>query len=511
MARGAEFERVEYSQDGGGNGGGVEGVERVLVNWRKVGGLYGRLLEGLEDANGDGRNVLARGDDGGEIFVEGVGRTGWDVSMKSEPWRRGYWEALMGAGRAAERLEGMVVKKRDGGRGMWGKWEKWDLTEARERETVVGPSNPRPRPLAKGEGEPWKEDEVEDALPPPEKFYLRVLTTKGFSSAQKVDAALAYADWCDYKKLPETAEGIFDWAMDIAIAGAESQGTPTAELVDRKTGVVHMTTTDLPSANILKVSTAMGVHFAQNGDLKRALPVFLSVLKARRELPPEPIDLGRSAPATNKDPAEPPGLFQSLFGIFKNWFIEVPYPPATPSGDHPPFHTLKEACEEVGLMTYIGEILYAGGSGAGARASREKGLGWTRDAVDAAEAVMWVMREEGREAGRGRCQSCLKVGLANWKAMVRQLGIEAEDRERAVPGQGGKVNNAGTGNGEQGWRLSSFFGGGMSPGAQEVEKVRLRKEAMKWREEEEQVELRMEKTMPLTLNLRKVKTSWLSM
>ena len=355
LARAQEFEKMEFDAEGNGAGGRVEGVERVLVNWKKVGGLYGNLLDGLEDVNGDGRNVLGRGDDGGEIYVDGVGRTGWDVSMKSEPWRRGYWEALMGAGRAAERLEGMVVKKRVGGRGKWHiTWGYWNLTEARERETVLGPSNPRPRPLAKGEGEPWNEDEVEDAFPPAEKFYLRILTTKGFSSAQKVDAALAYADWCDYKKLPETAEGIFDWAMDIAIAGAESQGSPTADVVDRKTGVVHTTATDLPSANILKVSTALGVHFAQSGDLKKALPVFLSVLKARRELPPEPVDLGRAATdPSKKDPTEPPSMLQSVLHLLKDWFIEVPYPPAPPSGDAPPFHTLKEACEEVGLMTYM--------------------------------------------------------------------------------------------------------------------------------------------------------------
>ena len=72
-----------------------------------MGFFYKKLLERLENANMDGSFLIPRGGDGG-ILVEGLGQTGFDVSMKSEPWRRGYYEALMGAARVAENPKSLV-------------------------------------------------------------------------------------------------------------------------------------------------------------------------------------------------------------------------------------------------------------------------------------------------------------------------------------------------------------------------------------------------------------------
>ena len=448
-------------------------VERVLVDWGRAGMFYARLLARLEDPDKDGANVLRRGDDGGDILVEGLGRTGWDVSMKSEQWRRGYWEGLMGAARVAERLEGMVARKTRG--------DKTSLKEVLPKECLVGPSNPRPRPMPRGMGEPWTEDEAEDAYEPPEKFYLRILTTKGFSSGQKIEAALAYADWCGFKGLPETAQRILEWGMDIAVAGAEANGI--TDVVNPRTGVIDSNKTGLATANMLKVSTAIGVHFAQAGEVRKALPVFLSVLKSRRELPPEPAYARFESDETRK--AQNAGAWTILY-LFKDWLIESPFPAPPPSGDERPFHTLAEACEEVGLMTYVGEILYA-------TSSEEKGLSWTRDAVDASEAVMWVMKEEGREERKDKCKQCLTIGLENWKKMATSLAVAAERRERELS----MKEKEGKGN--------PWFGESLGK-----QKEKARQEAKKWQEEEAQIELRRQKTMPLTMSVRPVPKGWFS-
>lgn len=450
-------------------------IQRVLVNWPRVAFFHAMLLDRLEDEKKDGARILKQGDDQAGILVEGLGETGWDVSMKSEAWRRGYWEALMGAGKAAERLEGMV-KRRDQG--------KWDLKVLVPKECIPGPENKKPRPMPYGMGGPWRPDEVEDAFPSPEKFYLRILTTKGFTSGQRVEAALSYADWCDFKGLHETAEKLLEWGMDIAVAGAEStRSEPSRNVVSRRTGVIDSSKSNSVTTNILKVSTAMGVHFAQAGEIKKALPIFLSILKARKDLPAEP---AYAIPEQSKRQESSGGIWPYL-NVIKDWLIEAPFPPPPPSGDEVPFHTLKEACEEVGLMTYIGEILYA-------TSSQEKGLSWTRDAVDAAEAIMWVMKEEGREEGKERCQECLQTGLENWKKMARKLAVTAELRERDLLLQEKEKKNK-----------PIWFGDNY-----EKQKEKAHEETQRWRDEEAQIELRKEKTIPLTLNLRPVRTGWFS-
>ncbi|PKX91669.1 uncharacterized protein P174DRAFT_443649 [Aspergillus novofumigatus IBT 16806] len=365
-----------------------EQIGKLMTNWPMVAGYLRELLERLENPEGEGKGIKEQAEGG--ILVEGVGKTGFDITAKSEPWRRGYHQALMGAAKAAENLEG------------------W-LTDRKQRisapaEYVVGPSNPRPKPMPAGQKQVPREEDSEPASPSPEVFYMKILTTKGFDTRQKLDAALAYADWLDYKGLQETARDMYAWAMDIAAAGSP---VDASKVVNTKTGVLKNDTQALPSENILRVSTALAVHHARQGNLPTALSIFTSVLKARRSLPPPPPDAKPfvlpSIPRSTRDP------FVSLYNSVKT----IRAPVRTPTS----------ACEEAGLMTYIGEIIYAS-------SSKETGLAWTRDAVDMAESTILELGGLEDRNPRHRCAECLRVGLENWKTMVSKLVAQAEREER---------------------------------------------------------------------------------
>ena len=172
---------------------------------------------------------------------------------------------------------------------------------------------------------------------------MRILTTQGFSEKQRVDAALAYANWLEYKKSPESALEMYKWALDIATANAPKG------IIDTKTGVIN-TNAGLPSANILATVTGLAIHHAANSNLNTALPILLSVLRARKSLPPAPVVLQALD--------EELGPIQYVVSVLKPLFIPNPYPPAPEDGTLPPTRTPKEICEEAGIMTYIGEILY---------------------------------------------------------------------------------------------------------------------------------------------------------
>ncbi|EHY55754.1 hypothetical protein HRR83_009192 [Exophiala dermatitidis] len=447
-------------------------VQRVLTDWEKAGYLYTEVIKRLESEKYDGQNLLLSEASGS--YADSLGIVGFDISAKSEQWRRGYHEALMGAGRAAEHLDGMC-KRKGQVRG-----------RVYPRESIPGPDNPRPKPLPwdknKGHENVPHADEVEDAFPPPETFYLKVLTTNGFDTRQRLEAAMAYADWCDFKGLTQTAEEAYRWALDIAQSGVPGG---VSDVVDTRTGVINKDKETAVTENILKACTALGVHYAQTGDVRQALPVFLSVLRARKSLPPPPSGplkeltgsgSGFGKRSQQKDEQEGPHGIWPYLDALKDLVIERPYPPPPPSGNERPFHSLKEACEEVGLMTYIGEILFATSEG-----EREKGLSWTRDSVEAAEAVMWVMEERKEEDGKDRCRECLETGLQNWKTMARHMSRLAAQREQEIANSSGLL---GLGIGK----------------AKQLE--RARQEKQRWQEEDLQIELRKEKTMPLRQPLK---------
>ena len=411
----------------------------------------------------DGTNVIPS-----ETLVEGMGKTGFDISMKSEPWRRGYYQALMGLGRVAENLDGMAKKK-----GITGDSQMifpWSAV-AGPKTSGLGTSyhDTRGRRLTLPD-----ESESENAWEQPEVYYMKILTTKGFDNGQRLDAALAYADFCDFKGLTDTASDMYDWALDIA-AGGLPDGAD--QVVDMKTGVIQKGKEEMVTQNLMKATTALAVHHAKKGEVKEALPIFLSVLRARKTLPAAPAYFNPNSDMSSEQPPE--SSLKTLYVGAKDYFFDGPYPPMPPSGDTRPFHTLKEACEEAGLMVYIGEILFAT-----SKSEREKGLSWTRDSVEAAEAVMWVMDETKEQEGKEKCRECLETGLNNWRTMVKRMQALSLGQKLQAEDSGG------------------FLGTGWGTGPA-IEKANA--ELEKWKEEEEQIELRLQKTLPLLHPLKPVK------
>lgn len=440
--------------------------------WAATAEYLQKLIARLEDPQRDGKGTKVQDADGsGKILVDGVGRIGLDISDKSLSWKQGYWEAMMGVAKVAEHMDGLC--KRKGVKLTKSKFYKW--------ENIPGPQNPRPIPAA------WDPDgahlnvpvwdQVEAALDDPETYYLRILTTKGFSNRQRLDAALACADWYDFKGLKDSAANMYDWGLDIA-AGGLPQGHNN--VVDMQTGIINAGKETLVTENLLKATTALGVWHARNGEVKEALPIFLSLLKARKQLPAAPAWLSDMKPK-QKPMTQAERDAQTQTGIMMGWaenlidfFRENEPIGLNGSGDEQPFHTLKEACEEVGLMTYIGEILFAT-----SEQEREKGLSWTRDSVEAAEAVLWFMDESGNEEdtiGRQRCRECLETGLSNWQQMTKRMSALAKKQQQEAQQS-------------KGW-----LGLGIGQGSA-IDKATA--QVQRWDDEQVQVELRRQKTASL--------------
>lgn len=377
---------------------------RAFTDFANTGSIYKALIARLEDPNIEGAG-LKELDDGG-ILVEGVGKTGFDVSKKSEAWRRGYYGALMGAARAAEHLDDCVL---DTARKL-----------AFPKSVVPGPSNPNPKPIPVGAALPPREEDTERAFEAPETFYMRILTTQGFTEKQKVDAALAYGAWLDFKGTPNTALEMNKWALDIAT----SSSTSPKPVIDSETGIIDPTA-GLPSANILSVATALAVHHALSSNLALALPIFISVLRSRRLLPEPPTN-----PDLTFTQDAPHGITKTLASTVHNILVPPPFPPPPPDGTEPPHLTPKEICEEAGVMTNIGEILYASKT---SKTSKEDGLAWTREAADIAEEQLRTKRLE--KDGDKTCRQCLEVAIGNWEVMVARLARE----EMEAKAKAGKV------------------------------------------------------------------------
>ena len=165
-----------------------------------MGASWKCLLRHLEDPKDEGEGLKEQ-EDGG-IFIPGAGKAGYDITEKPEPWRRGYWEALMGCAAAAEHLEDRV---RDKVRGL-----------VFPVEYMIGPSNPNPKPCPKFMKAAPKEEDCEPAFDRPETYYVKLLTTKGFTTKQRLAAALAYGEYLDGQGQHSAAEEMFRWGLDIA-------------------------------------------------------------------------------------------------------------------------------------------------------------------------------------------------------------------------------------------------------------------------------------------------------
>ncbi|KAF2205871.1 hypothetical protein GQ43DRAFT_436609 [Delitschia confertaspora ATCC 74209] len=356
---------------------------------------YEVVLNRLEDVSKDGAGVLEL-EDG--FTAPGLGK-GLDLTAKSEEWRQGYYEVLMGMGRAAERMEG------------------WVTTKSRENnwapEFIASPTNPRPKVPPPGMPLPPDEDQRMPVTEPPEKFYLKVLTSKGFTTYQRMSAAIAYADWLSFKQLITSAEEMYRWALDIA-----KSGLPTPDFsstIDPDTAILKSSAPkDTITPNIVYAATNLATHFALTGNISAALPIFVSVLRARRSADPAP-----------PSPPEPP-KDSSLTGTLTTLLQEPAYPPLPPSGDEPLLRREEDQCEEAALMNYIGEILFAT---AVSESQRQQGLRWVRDGVSAAKSAQLKEKIQADSERKVKCQQCEEVGLESWGKIMTFLTAEAKEKQ----------------------------------------------------------------------------------
>ncbi len=411
-----------------------------VVNWLVAGNCFRKLLSRLEDPTLDGYDLHPILEEEGDIYVPGVGKTGFDISLKPEPWRRGYHAAVMGCARAAEHLEGWVS---DSTRNI-----------AFPPEVVIGPSNPRPKPVKVGSATAPLEENCVPAFEKPETYYMKILTTRGFTTRQRLDAALACGDYLDFKGLHSSAEEMYDWGLDIAM-GALPVGVDNA--ADTKSGIIKADASYV-SSNLLLATTSLAMHHARNNNLATALPVFLSILRARRKLP--------STPTVSQSKSEVPALetdksaLRNLVSYVVSLLASPTYPPPPPTGDEVPARTPLQICEEAAVMAYIGEILFASASlgsvssalsGNSKRSlfssdngsrlhNQESGLSWTRDAVDVAETILLSAARNDPDA-RSICLTCLEVGVGNWSKMVNKLLREERGKESTTQQNRGNSAN----------------------------------------------------------------------
>ncbi|KAL2269085.1 hypothetical protein VTJ83DRAFT_3931 [Remersonia thermophila] len=278
----------------GGNCARYEPPEGKVTDWLQVAWWFEQTINRLHDAAIDGKDVK----DAGHEYPPGTK----DVTAKSEEWRRGYFMTLMGYAKAVEHMDGWVLDK--------------SRNICFPPGTMIGPSNPYPKPLPPGfKGAPREEDCV-PRFESPDDIYMRILSTPGFTNRQRIEAGLAYASWLEYKGIAGPAGIVFEDA--VRLAAAERPGLPAAPL-DGRTYVLN-DAAGPPSENLLTTLTAYATFRARQGDVSSALPILVSLLKARRALPAAPpVSLAASL-ASDKPKNE--GPFAKLAGFL----APPPYP-----------------------------------------------------------------------------------------------------------------------------------------------------------------------------------------
>lgn len=354
------------------------------INWARALELSRGVVIRLEDPKGDGKGITKLSDLVDPTLEVPGEFINCDISEKSEEWRRGYFEAIMLAAKAAEHVDGWV---RDVTRNV-----------VSPPEYVIGPSNPTPKPIAAGDPHAPREEDCELAYPAADNWYLKILATKGFTSRQKIEAILEYASFMEYKQRTHEAEALYNMALK------ESTGDlgPSKLPFDPKTFALK-DGAGSPSYNLLGSLTAIANFKARSGNVSAALPIYLSILKARRSL-------------SNERPHEDRRLKRiPLHQQVIKFFAPPDYPAPPPDGDLVPWRSPEERCQEASLHVYIGEILYSA-------KSRDDGLSWTRDGVDLAEEQLRSMKvDEKTKTAKQLCRECLGTGLGNWSTMVSRL------------------------------------------------------------------------------------------
>ncbi|KAH9827275.1 hypothetical protein Tdes44962_MAKER09763 [Teratosphaeria destructans] len=327
------------------------------------------------------------------------------MSGKSWAWRATYHEVLMLLARAAEHLDGMVL---DTTRGI-----------VFPRAVMIGPSNPDPRPVPAYMSAAPREENCVGAFDPPDLHYMHVITRGGFTTRQRLEAVAAYANWLEYKGRTERAEEVLTWGVDAAKMGLD-RNVKAEEVMDDKTFVLKPEAVGSVTENLLTATTNLAIHRARNNDLASALPILLSVLRARRSAPVSPFP----QPEPTESSPTPSSILAKIFQPSR-------FPPPPPSGDLPLIRSSeKPTCEESELMLYIGEILFATSPTAS-----DAGLNWTRQAVAIAEANLQDLKSKPSSftpETAAKCTQCLHTGLENWETMLRQLSsstASTKDRE----------------------------------------------------------------------------------
>lgn len=368
-------------------------------NWARLYAEYKHALDRLENPNKDGEGIVELE----ETAVSGVDTKSFDFTAKSEEWRQGYYETVLGMARASERLEGWVSDK-------W-KWNAWSP------EFIESPSNPRPKATPPGMPKiPKKEDQIAIAEAP-ETYYFRILTSTGFTTRQRVTAALGYADWLSFKNQKYAAEEAYRWALDIAISGLPTPDSSSA--IDRQTGVLAATAPkDTLTPNLITAATNLATFHAGTGKITSALPIFVSVLRARLSVDP--------APPSPPEPLKDSSLIGTVLGLLR----EPDYPPVPPTGDEPLQRREEDRCEEAELKSYIGEILFA--TAGSSKKQREQGLNWVRDSVSTAKMAQSLDVIRNDPARYKKCEQCEEVSLESWGKIMTYLAAEAREERDAA-------------------------------------------------------------------------------
>lgn len=433
------------------------------VDWARTGSEYLNTLQRLEQGP-DAKDLVEQ--EGGEgIAIPELGKAGFDITRKSWEWRAGYFEVLIACAEAAEHLDEMVLDTTKG--------------YVYPKETVIGPSNPDPRPTAAYMGPAPLEENTTRAFDPPESFYMRVLTGRGFTTKQRLDAAWRYAHWLEYQGLNSAAEEMYKWAVDISKSVLPSPDT----VLDPQTFVIkvsELSRTSGATPNLLHATTALAVHRARTGDVASALPILLSTLRARRAAPTSPLPSDRSEVGAAGSSAVVRSEESSLDATvsFISRIFQVPkFPPPPPSGDELFVQSSQgPTCDDSELMLYIGEIVFASSP------DSAEGVGWTRQAVKLAEARLDGAAEQGPSSNdiyeQQKCKSCLRAGVTNWDAMLQRLTKETLSRSAREGGHdGGPLEWRGwfgRGDGRKGKTLDEAHGGMLQAEVEEVDKLKKR-------------------------------------
>jgi hypothetical protein len=434
-----------------------------VTDWLQVAWWFETTLKRLQDPNIDGQDVK----DAPHDCPPGTK----DITAKSEEWRRGYYEAMMGYAKAVEYMDGWVLDK--------------TRNIVFPPGTMIGPSNPYPKPIPPGfKGAPREED-CELRFESPDDIYLRILSTPGFNNRQKIEAGLAYASWLDYKGITGPAGIIFE--DTVHLAASERPNLP-AEPLDTKTWTLN-DAAGPPSANLLSSLTAYATFRARQGDISSALPILVSVLKARRSLPstapsPNAAEASLTAAINANQKAQTPTTSTTTnpLSSLTNLLTPPAYPPPPPDGTAPPIRDALDLCQEAALSLHIGEIMYTSSP-----ATREEGLGWTREAVDVAEEQLHHLPQTifQDSPARAACRECLATGMSNWAAMVAKLAKE----EKAKAADGAAAAAAET-------KKTGWFGGLWGQGVAKVEDVD------RWAAEEKVLEERQQRARDMLEDLR---------